>query len=221
MRSLSIKVILILSFLLKAITFAQACGANTDEQLIVDLVLEEKSAVGFHEQAVPSDVLQKILKAVTPYVSLSKWKLIVIEEKSNRIKVLETMQKGFLKLGRDRLAKIMERWKTAPLIFVFCMPKGIGAFGGLPSEIVRPQALVELGMGVQSLALVARVFGVETHWIAGALLINKEIKEVLKIPEEYDVGFFGIAGFPSEEIMQEFPQLQEIFYAESWKESFR
>lgn len=194
---------------------------HSSAHLIIDLVLHEKGAVGFHEKAVPSDTLANILRSITPYASLSKWRLIVVKEKSNRIKVLEAMQNGFRKLGRDPLAKIMERWKTAPLLLVFCLPKTIEAFGGVPPDMVRPQALVELGVGVQGLMLVARAYGVETHWIAGALLVNREIKEALKIPKGYDVAFFGVAGYPSEEIIQKFPPLHEICYSEAWDIPFR
>ncbi|MFQ6113484.1 MAG: nitroreductase family protein [bacterium] len=192
-----------------------------DKDWIIDLILTEKSTIRFQEQAIHKKYLSQIFRTITPYVSLSKWRLVVVQEESNRIRVLEAMEDRFRDLGRDRLAEIMERWKPAPLLLVFCLPKTVDAFGGVPPEMVRSLALVELGMGVQSLALAARAYGVETHWIAGALLVNREIKEALDVSEEYDVVFFGVAGYPSEEIIQKFPALREVCYAEGWGKPFR
>lgn len=185
-------------------------------QLIGDLVLHDKAAVGFYEHPIPEEVLGRILRAVTPHASLSEWKLIVVKKKDNRTKLLEAMQRAFRNLSYDRLAQIMDRWKTAPLLFIFCAPQTTNTFGEVPSDLVRPQSLVELGMGVQSLSLLARAYRIETHWIAGALIVNRQIRDELGIPEDYDVAFFGTAGYPSEEIEQKFPPLHEICYTESW-----
>ena len=203
-----------------SVGFTKVNSSLKVQQNIVDYVLYEKGAVSFREKVIPSDILETILKTITPYTSLSRWKLIVVRKKNNRIKVLEAMQSGFQKLGQDRLAEIMDRWKIAPLLLVFCIPKTIEAFGGVPPDMVQPQAHIELGMGVQGLMLVARTYGVETHWIAGALLVNWEIKNSLKIPGDYDVIFFGVAGYPSEEIIQEFPPLNEVCYTETWGKPF-
>ena len=52
-------------------------------------------------------------------------------------------------------------------------------------------------MGAQSLALVARAYGLETHWIASALLVDEAIESELKIPRGYELAFFGMVGFAS------------------------
>lgn len=76
-------------------------------------------------------------------------------------------------------------------------------------------------MAAQSLMTIARAYGVETHWIAGALVVSQEIKEALKIPEEYDLAFFAVLGYPSEEIVQKFPQLHDVCYAETLNRPFQ
>ncbi|MFQ6104335.1 MAG: nitroreductase family protein [Candidatus Glassbacteria bacterium] len=186
--------------------------------LIHDLVMEEEAAVDFHERPIPPNVLSNIVMAATPYTSLAQWRLIVVTQKSNRIRVLEAMKNGLMELGRSRLARMMERWEDAPALLVFCMPETVEAFGGIPPDLVRPQSLVELGMAIGSISLVARAYGVETHWIAGALLVNARIKDALGIPKAYDVAFFGIAGYPSEKVRQKFPTVHEIYHAESWQD---
>ena len=85
---------------------------------------------------------------------------------------------------------------------------------------MQPMTLIELGMGVQSLVLMGRVYGIETHWIASALIIDDILKENLLIPEEYDIVFFGVAGYPSQEVDLDFRQLNEVCSKETWGNPF-
>jgi len=186
------------------------------QRMIADLVFYDRGAIAFHERALHPGVLQTILNSLRPYASLCPWKIVVATDRDNRIRVLEAMQDGYRRLGRTGAAAIMERWKKAPVMLVFCMPRAVPAFGGVPPELMSGQACIELGAGVQSLILVARTYGVETHWIAGALLVEDDISTVLGIPDEYRVAFFGVAGYPSEEVSQPFPPLEELCYREHW-----
>ncbi len=193
-------------------------GAPSEDRvrMVSNLVLQREGAVAFQSRTVPPEALRMIVRSVTPSTSLSKWRLVVVQENRGRTRLLEAMQEDFRKLGRDDLARAMERWKEAPLLLVFCMPKTVETFGGIPPELIRPQALVELGQGAEALALVARAYGVETHWIAGAVLARQRISDVLHIPEDYGVVSFFAAGYPREEVVQEFPGLEEVCYGESW-----
>lgn len=183
---------------------------GTPAGIVKDLVLYPRTAVGFHEKPVPADTLKSILEAVTPYASLSHWKLITVQKKENRIRLLESMQAAYREQEKPRWAETMERWKHAPVILAFCMPEEDQDFGGVPADIMHPMALIELGMGVQSLILAARAHGIETHWIASALLIEDTVEAEIGVPDGYRLVFFGIAGYPNEEIEQPFTRLDEI-----------
>jgi nitroreductase len=189
--------------------------------VIEDLVLYPRGTYGFQDRAVVPDTLETILKAVTPYVSLSKWRLLAVRNRENRIALLEAMQAAYEKLEKPRWAETMNRWKHAPVILVFCLPNEVRDFGGVPADAMRSMALIELGIGVQSLILTARAHGVETHWIASAVLTQDAIREQLDVPDDYTIVFFGIAGYPSEEIDQPFAQLSEVCFGESWGSSYR
>ncbi len=221
--TLAVAVFAVLGLLSPAVLLRARSGtqARSRTHLISDLVLYQKGTVAFQSRPVPSEALEALLKAVTPSHFLSRWKLIVVKERSNRLKVLEAMQSGFRRLGRDDLSRAMERWKGAPLLLVFCMPKTVQSFGGVPSDMVRPQAHVELGEGAQGLMLVARAYGVETHWIAGALLVGPKINDVLNVPEEYDIVSFAVAGYPEKEIEQKYPPVQEVCYGEAWGKTIK
>jgi hypothetical protein len=188
--------------------------------LVSNLALRKHEAIAFHEDAMPSGVLSDVLAAIRPYRSVSGWRLIVLTERSTRLSILTAMQKGFRARGLDGFAQAMERWKGAPVILVFCMPQALGSFGGLPPDEIRPVALIELGMAAEALMLVGRTYAVETHWIAGAGLVEREIKEVLEIPQEFDLALFGVAGYPSESITHEFPALGEVCYSERWGQTW-
>jgi nitroreductase len=185
-------------------------------EVIRDLILYDRGAVAFHERAIPPQDLQAILTALRPYASLCSWKVVVAAERDQRVAVLEAMQDGFRRIQRERAAEIMDRWKAAPIILVFCVPEELPDFGGVPAELMRGQALIELGAGVQSLILTARTYSIETHWIAGALLVEDDIRAAMGIPEEYRVAFFGVAGYASEEITQPMPPLENLCCWERW-----
>lgn len=189
-------------------------------RVVADLTLYPKGAIAFHERPIPADRLTLILKAVTPYVSLCNWKLLVIQEKDHRLGLLSSMQEAYGRLGKQQWANTMERWKAAPVILVFCAPRNINDFAGVPAGTMRPMTLIEMGFGIQSLTLTARAHEVETHWIASALLIEDTIRNLLEIPDGYDIVFFGVAGYPSEEIAQDYPEIEDVCFAETWGDRF-
>jgi nitroreductase len=185
-------------------------------KIIANLVHHPTGAVGFSERAIAPDTLDAILGAVTPHAALSKWKLIAIQDRANRLRLLEAMQAAYSREGRTQWARTMERWKAAPVILAFCTPRDTDDFGGVPADVVRPMTFIEMGLGIQSLTLVARAHRIETHWIASALLIGDVIREQLGIPDTYELAFFGVAGYANEEIPEDFPSLQDICYKEAW-----
>jgi nitroreductase len=187
-------------------------------EVISGLVLYSQGAVGFEKRSIPDGTLKMILKSVTPYSSLCKWKLVYVLNEENRRRTFEAMQEEYKKRGHVRWAETMNRWKTAPVMLVFCMPESVGEFMGVPEDVMRPMALIELGSGVQSIIITARAYGVETHWIASALMLDEIIKKQLHIPKDYEIVFFGVAGYPAETIPQNFPPLEEVCYSEKWKQ---
>lgn len=186
-------------------------------RLVSDLVLYPGGAVAFEDRPIAADTLEAALTAITPYASLAEWRLITIQEETHRIQLLESMQKAYRGMGRDSWAATMERWKTASVLLAFVLPKSLREFGGVPPDVVRSLAVVEMGMGVQGLSLVARTYGLETHWIASALLIDDVIEGALGVPEAYDLAIFGMLGFPTEEVPQEYPALDAIVFKETWR----
>jgi len=197
-------------------TEADSLNSRPWNSLITEALLRDREAVAFRQEVIPPEVLSEVLRVLTPNVSLSNWRVVVIRETPTRLRLLESMQEAYRRLGREQWARAMERWKVAPVLLAFCMPTAMKPFDGLAPEVVRPMALIELGVGVQGLMVAGRAHGLETHWIASALLLKNEIRTILEIPDDYELVFFGVLGYPSEEVKREFPPTKEICFADKW-----
>lgn len=117
----------------------------------------------------------------------------------------------------------MDRWKLAPLLIAFYIPKALQPFQWVPPDAVHTYAVTEVGAAVRSLELLALARGIGLHGIMGVLVVGvgERLKEILKVPDDHDIVYFGVMGCPSEELEQKFPALQEVCYSETWGDSFR
>src|SRR5437899_660295 len=88
-----------------------------------ELLFFEKGAMSFLEREIPHETVASILKAATSCSWLGKWKALAVTRKENRVRVVEVWQAGLRKIGQDRSAEFIERWKIAPLFVVFCQPE--------------------------------------------------------------------------------------------------
>lgn len=199
--------------------------ALTQEQselqvMLKQLLFYEKGPMSFLAKDIRSDTLQQILGATASCSWLGKWKLLYVTDRANRVRVVEAWQNGLRKIGYDKDAEFIERWKIAPLFVVFCQPRNLEPHRFVPAEFVRMSSIQEVGGAVRSLELLALTYGIGLHGIMGVLVpaVGEPIKEVLKIPADYEVVYFGVMGYPYEEIAQKFPGLGNFCYAESWSD---
>ena len=60
--------------------------------------------------------------------------------------------------------------------------------------------------------------GIGLHGIMGILVpeVGEPINEVLGIPRDYEIIYFGLMGYPEEEVVQKFPGLSKVCYIEKW-----
>ncbi|MDH2901795.1 MAG: nitroreductase family protein [archaeon] len=197
----------------------QTPSLNTGLWVLEGHMFYERGAMSFSEKNIPDEVLNDILRAATSCAWPGKWKLISVQEKENRVRVIEAMQKGMNDdLNEPKHAAFLERWKTSPLFVVFCIPKSAGSFLFVPEDKVRVYAIKEVGTAVRSLELVASAHGISLHGIMGALVdpVSDRIRRVLHIPSDYEIVYFGVMGYPKEEVDVKFPDLRTICYSESW-----
>ena len=184
-----------------------------------NLIFFKTGPMSFQEKEIPPSILEEILKAATSCTWLGRWKLLIITDKSQRLRVVKAWQEDLKKIGRLKDVDWIERWKIAPLFIVFCQPKDFKPFQWVPSEYARLGEIHEIGSAVRSIELKALEYGIGLHGpIMGLLMpeVNRAVKAALGIPEDYELVHFGIMGYPSEEVEVQFPRLSDVSFANRW-----
>ena len=189
---------------------------TTDYQAVRRLLFYEKGAMSFQAREIDHEVLEKILNSSTSCAWLGKWKLVSVTKKENIVKVVESWQNGLRKIGQNRDVEFVERWKKAPLLIAFCQPRKLDQFHFVVGDLVRIFSVQEIGTAVRSVELAALAHGIGLHGIMGILVpeVVELISEVLGIPRNDEIVYFGLMGYPDEEVAQKFPRLNEVCYAE-------
>jgi hypothetical protein len=190
----------------------------TDYQSLRRLLFYERGAMSFQAREIDPEILEKILKASTSCAWLGKWRLVSVSKRENIIRVVESWQGGLRKIGQNRDVEFVERWKKAPLLIAFCQPRKLDKFHFVAGDLVRIFSVQEMGTAVRSVELAALAHGIGLHGIMGILVpeVVEPINQVLGIPSDYEIVYFGLMGYPDEEVAQKFPTLDEVCYSEKW-----
>jgi len=189
------------------------------QQRLDNLIFYKTGPMSFQDKAIPLSIQEAILKAATSCTWLGRWTLLIITDKSQRIKVVKAWQEDLRKIGRLKDVDWIERWKLAPLFIAFCQPKDFKPFQWVPGEYARIGEIHEIGSAVRSIELKALEYGIGLHGpIRGLLMpeVNRGVRTVLGIPEDYELVHFGIMGYPKEEVDVTFPQLSHVSFADRW-----
>ena len=184
-----------------------------------ELLFFDKGAMSFLDKEIPQLVQEEILKAATSCTWLGRWKLLIITDKNQRVKVVKAWQEDLRRIGRLKDVDWIERWKVAPLFIAFCQPNDFKPFQWVPGEYARIGEIHEIGSAVRSIELKALEYGIGLHGpIMGLLMpeVNRGVRAVLGIPEGYELVHFGIMGYPGEQVVQKFSDLKEMCYSDTW-----
>ncbi len=183
-----------------------------------DLIFCKTGAMSFYDKSIPSEVLTEILTATTSCSWLGRWRMLCVTDGSRRHRVVEVWQDALKKMGRMKDVSFVERWKLAPVFIAFSQPKTFDPFGWVPAEYARTYSIQEVGTAVRSLELKGLERGIGLHGIMGLLMpeVGNGVKTELGIPEDHELVFFGIMGYPNEKAEQSFPKLEEVCYFETW-----
>ncbi len=188
-------------------------------QRLDKLIFYKTGAMSFQDKEIPPSVLEEILKAATSCTWLGRWKLVIITDKNQRVKVVKAWQEDLRKLGRLKDVDWIERWKIAPLLIAFCQPKDFEPFQWVPGDYARIGEIHEIGSAVRSIELKALDYGIGLHGpIMGLLIpeVNRGVRAALGIPEDYELVHFGVMGYPKEEVEVTFPKLSDVSFLNKW-----
>jgi nitroreductase len=146
-----------------------------------DVIRTRRSIREFRPDPVPEDVLRRILEAARVAPSGSNrqpWRLILVKDKMEKERIVP------LAGGQRFVAE-------APILIVACGQDIKYNRGGYMGEL---SMLVDVAIAVDHLTLAARAEGLGTCWIGS--FDNTHIKELLKIPHDFNVVALVPLGYP-------------------------
>lgn len=152
-----------------------------------------RSVRRYSSEPVSKDIINKIMSAVRQAPSggnKQPWKFIVIEDNTIKDKLISFVA------GHDDHNK--ELVQQAPEIIIACGQRSQINRGGYMGELGM---LVDVSIASTYLLLAATTEGLETCWLGG--YDNNKIKELLKIPEDYDVVALITIGYPKKDDLNE------------------
>ena len=140
---------------------------------VFEAVQVRRSVRSYKPTAIPREKLEKILEAARlapSAMNLQPWHFIVVTDASKREKLAEAPFAKFL--------------KEAPVVIVAC-----------GNQRVSPKwYMIDVAIAMQNMVLTATGEGLGTCWVGS--FNEREVKEMLKIPEEYRVIALLALGYP-------------------------
>lgn len=152
------------------------------------VIRTRRSVRSFDKKPIPEEVLNRVLDAARVAPSggnRQPWKFILVKD-------------DILKQKMVSVCNNQKFIADAPLIVVACGQKLSINRGGYMGEM---SILLDVSIAFTHLILAARAEGLGTCWIGA--FNNKEIKKLLKVPDEYEVVAATPLGYPSEDVFTE------------------
>lgn len=169
---------------------------------VQEAVKTRRAVRSYKPDTVPEESLKRILEAVRLAPSAKNkqdWKFIVVKNPEKRKQLSEA-------------ARNQEFIAQTPIVIVGVALDPDYIMG---SEV--PAYAVNLGIAMEHIALSAVEEGLGTCWVGG--FSQKEVKEVLKIPEKYKVVALMPLGFPADKPASKIRKdLEEITCYENFTE---
>ena len=152
-------------------------------------IRERRSVRKFTAEPVEDKDLRILLEAIrwTPsWANTQVWEVILVREKA----------------VKDRLSKLLNRNSAqkavadAPLVFALAAKKGLsGFYGGKAVTDKGDWLMFDLGLAAQNLCLAAHSLGLGS--VVVGLFEAEKAKEILNIPEGYDITVLVPVGHPA------------------------
>jgi nicotinate-nucleotide--dimethylbenzimidazole phosphoribosyltransferase len=169
-------------------------------------IAERRDIRRFRPDAVPADVLERILTAAhqAPSVGLMQpWRLIVVRETTTRVAIRRLAQRERLRQAdrfderaREFLDHKIEGIVEAPLGVVVCCDHGDPDRQVLGRGTIRDTDVYSTACAIENLWLAARAEGVGVGWVS--FYRPDDLRELLGIPDRVDPIAYLCVGWPDE-----------------------
>lgn len=140
---------------------------------VFEAVLKRRSIRAYEQKPVPKEKLMKILEAARLAPSagnIQPWQFVIVTDAEKRSKLAEARYASFL--------------RESPIVIVGC-----GDSSASPNWY-----MVDVAIAMQNMVLTATSEGLGTCWVGS--FNEKEVKNILKIPEKFRVVALLAVGYP-------------------------
>jgi len=155
-------------------------------------LLKQRRSVRKYEEGkdIPEDVLNQVLEAVQwsqSWANTQCWEVVVVRDASLKEKLQETLA------PKNPATKAIV---NAPVVLALCGKlKSSGYYNNAVTTKFGDWFLFDLGIATQSLCLAAHSLGLGT--VVVGLLDHDKAKEVLGVPEGYELAVLIPMGYPA------------------------
>lgn len=156
----------------------------------MEIIRERRSIRKYEEKDIPEDILNKVLDAVrwTPsWANTQCWEVVVVKDKTLKEKIKETVPKT-----NPASKAIVE----APVLLALCGKlESSGYYKNKVTTKLGDWFMYDLGLATQTICLTAHSLGLGT--VIVGLFEHDRAKEVLKVPEGYELVSLIPMGYPA------------------------
>ncbi len=156
----------------------------------MEIIRERRSIRKYEEKDIPEDILNKVLDAVrwTPsWANTQCWEVVVVKDKTLKEKIKETVPKT-----NPASKAIVE----APVLLALCGKlESSGYYKNKVTTKLGDWYMYDLGLATQTICLTAHSLGLGT--VIVGLFEHDRAKEVLKVPEGYELVSLIPMGYPA------------------------
>jgi len=157
---------------------------------LMDSIKGRRSIRKYQDKGVSEDLLNQILESVQwapSWANTQCWEVIVVKDQGVKEALAEVVPKS--NPARKHFAE-------APLILVLCGKLGSsGYYGGKVTTQFGDWFMFDLGLAAQNICLTAHSLGLGT--VIAGLFDHKKAKEVLGVPEGYELVSLIPLGYPA------------------------
>jgi nitroreductase len=147
----------------------------------IDLILSRRSIRKYEDKDIPEEVINQILESgrqAPSAVNLQPIRFVIVNNQD---------------ILKDLCSSLINRWvKSAPLVIVGCADS--------KAMLTGKWAVVDATIAMENMVIAAWSLGIGSCWIGGCN--EKKVKELLKIPDRWNVVALLTLGYPAEQPKQ-------------------
>lgn len=178
----------------------------------MEVIEKRRSIRKYKSDPIPEETLYKVLEAarIAPsWSNIQCWRYVVIKDESTKKTLAEVLPSG---------NPVKKAFTQAPIIIAGCADPERSGYIGSQRIGDKQWHVLDLGISMQQLVLAATNEGLGTCWVCW--FSEKEVKDILDVPDNIDVVALTPLGYPDEEPKaKRRKSLEEIVYYERYEQS--